>query len=287
MTELTDAAILRIAAPDRKGIVHAVTRFLDQQGGNILELEQFVDQEVDTFFMRVVWDMAGFSAPLARFDDLFAPVAEPLRMTWQVSSTTERSRLALFVSKEPHCLAEALLQWRLGGLPVDIPLVIGNQPHARDLAEKFGVPFFHIPFEEGRQEEVEIRQKELLKEYRIDFVGLARYMRILSPAFVGEWTDRIINIHHSFLPAFAGADPYGQAYRRGVKIIGATAHFVTAELDAGPIIAQEVRPVDHSHSVPMLREIGRETERSVFFTALRKFAERKIVRYGNRTVIFR
>jgi formyltetrahydrofolate deformylase len=279
-------AILRIECPDKQGIVHEITGFIVNNKGNILELEQFVDQRTSRFFMRVVWDMTGFGIPFEEFEAAFAETSDGLKAKYWINSSARKDRLALFVSKELHCLGETLMQSFLGNLPVEIPVIIGNHEKAGGLAEKFGVKFFHIPTEGREREECEQEQLRILEEQRIDFIGLARYMRILSKNFVRRYEDRIINIHHSFLPAFVGANPYRQAYDRGVKIIGATAHFVTEELDRGAIIAQDVMPVHHGYSVERLRQVGQETEKKVFSFALKKYAKRKIIRIGNRTIVF-
>ncbi len=279
-------AILRIECPDKQGIVHEITEFLVNNNGNILELEQFVDQRTARFFMRVVWDMTGFGIPLEKFDIAFAETANGLSAKYWINSSAKKDRLALFASKELHCLGETLMQSFLGNLPVEIPVIISNHETAGNLAEKFGVKFFHIPTDGREKEEYEKEQLRILEEQRIDFIGLARYMRILSANFVRRYHDRIINIHHSFLPAFVGANPYRQAYEKGVKIIGATAHFVTEELDQGAIIAQDITPAHHGYSVDRLRQVGQETEKKVFSFALKKYAKRKIIRIGNRTIVF-
>jgi formyltetrahydrofolate deformylase len=281
-----ETAILRVACPDQPGIISRITGLLAHHRGNIVELEQFTDPDGGMFFMRVVWELAGFSLGLDEFDAAFGPLAAELHLTYDVASSARRERLALFASKEVHCLAETLMQARLGVLPVEIPLIISNHEIAREFADRYRTPFLHTPVTGAGTAAAERIQQEALAERGIDVIGLARYMRILSPEFVDRWPGRIVNIHHSFLPAFAGADPYRQAHERGVKIIGATAHFVTSRLDEGPIITQDTQPVSHSYSVDDLRRAGERIERKVFFEALLKYVQRKIIRHGARTVVF-
>ncbi len=278
--------ILRIRCPDAKGIIHKITGFILGNNGNILELEQFVDQNENEFFMRVVWDMTGFNFSLSDFDAAFSEMQKELSATYWIDDSETKGRMALFVSRELHCLAEALSQRYMGNLWLEIPAVISNHEEARDITEKFGIEFIHIPTKGADMKEVEKKQLAILEKCKVDFIGLARYMRILSANFVERYRDRIINIHHSFLPAFAGADPYKQAHDRGVKIIGATAHFVSEKLDQGPIIAQGTQEVHHGYSVGLLRQIGQEVEKKVFIQALQKYIQRKIIRHRNKTVIF-
>ena len=272
--------------PDRKGLVNTITGFIMVNNGNILELEQFVDQGENMFFMRVVWDMDRFKIHLHDYDKAFDSIAKDLNLKYWINDSGKRDRLALFASKKIHCLAEVILQWYMGNLNVDIPVIVSNSLEAKDLAEKYSIEFIHTPTEKSDKEKLEKLQLEELRKHQIDLVGLARYMRILSGSFVEQYPGRIINIHHSFLPAFAGADPYKQAHDRGVKIIGATSHFVTEELDQGPIIAQGTKVVHHGYSVKDLRKTGEEIERTVFLKALRKYIERKIIRHGNKTIVF-
>ncbi len=279
-------AILRIRCPDAKGIIHKITGFILGNNGNILELEQFVDQNENEFFMRVVWDMAGFNFPLSDFNAAFSEMQKELSATYWIDDPGIKGRMAVFVSRELHCLAEALSQRYMGNLWLEIPAVISNHEEAREITEKFDIEFIHIPTKGADMKEVEKKQLDILESRKVDFIGLARYMRILSANFVERYRDRIINIHHSFLPAFAGADPYKQAHDRGVKIIGATAHFVSEKLDQGPIIAQGTKEVHHGYSVGLLRQIGQEVEKKVFIQALQKYIQRKIIRHRNKTVIF-
>lgn len=279
-------SILKFRCPDRPGLVHAVTGFIAERDGNILELEQFVNQDENEFFMRIVWDLSRFTIPLEDFPSEFAPLAKKYSATYSAVDADSRKKMALFVSKELHCLAEVLSQWHIGGLNVDIPLVVSNHEEGRELAEKFGVEFLFTPMTNATRDWAEKIQLDAMREQEIDIIALARYMRILTPNFVNRYPDQIINIHHSFLPAFAGGSPYRQAYERGVKLIGATAHFVTEGLDEGPIIAQDTRSVSHGYSVERLEEVGREVEKKVFLEALHKFTQSKIIRYGAKTVVF-
>lgn len=279
-------AILRIQCPDRKGLVYKITGFIMGHNGNILELEQFVDQGANEFFMRIVWDMSDFQIPFGDFDSAFSKIRNELSATYWINDSDKRDRMALFVSRELHCLAEVLLQWSIGNLSVEIPIIISNCENAGDFAGKFGVEFIYTQTEGLERKEVEKTQLDHLSRYNVDFIGLARYMRILTGDFVNRYADRIINIHHSFLPAFVGASPYKQAYDRGVKIIGATSHFVTEELDKGAIIAQDTKAVHHGYSIDLLRKVGQEIEKRVFLQALQKYIERKIIRNKNRTIVF-
>lgn len=278
--------ILRIKCPDQKGIVHEVTGFIAGLGGNILELEQFVAQNENGFFMRMVWDATAFEVPFSEFDAAFRGIQKKLGATYIIDDSDKKDRMALFVSRKLHCLAEVLSQFYLGNLPVDIPVIIGNHENASELAEKFHIKFVHTPTKGLDSEEVEKTQLAILAVNEINLIGLARYMRILSGDFIARYPDGIINIHHSFLPAFHGANPYKQAYDRGVKITGATAHFVTEQLDQGPIIAQDTREIHHGYSTGLLRRAGQEIEKKVFIQALQKQLQRKIIKYGNKTVIF-
>ena len=279
-------AILRIHCPDREGLVHEITGFIAQHNGNILELEQFVDQKSSVFFMRVVWDMTGFRIPIVDFGSSFLLMQKELRATYWINDSEKKDGMAVFVSKEMHCLAELLIQQHMGNLPVDIKIIISNHEHGRELVEKFGIEFVHTDGVNREPEEVEKEQLDHLSRHKINVIALARYMRILTGDFVNLYPDRIINVHHSFLPAFAGANPYRQAYERGVKIIGATSHFVTKDLDQGPIIAQDTRDVHHGYSVNLLKKVGQDIEKKVFIQALQKYAERKIIRHGNKTIVF-
>jgi formyltetrahydrofolate deformylase len=280
-------ARLLVTCPDRPGIVSAVTTFLYHHGVNITELDQHSsDPSGGEFFLRLEFQTPNLDvsreALLRDFGDV---VAKPLNMQWRINFASERPRMAVLVSRHDHALLELLWRWARGEMRVDIPVVISNHPDLRPAVEAFGVPFEHVPFSADTQGAAEARMLQLL-DGRADFIVLARYMRILSGDFVRHYPNRIINIHHSFLPAFAGADPYAQAYGYGVKLIGATAHYVTADLDQGPIIEQDTARVSHRHSVEDLKRLGRDMERQVLARAVRWHTEDRIIVDGNKTVVF-
>ena len=282
----TDRARMLISCADRPGIVAAVSQFLFSQGANIVQADQHTTDPVGgSFFMRVEFDLAGLAARHAALAAAFEPIAARLEMDWRLALAQPRRRVAVLVSREGHCLLELLWRWQAGELPCDIALVIGNHPELAEVVAPLGIPFRHIPVHPERRAEAERRQLALL-EGAADLIVLARYMQVLSPAFVDRYPGRIINIHHSFLPAFAGGEPYRQAYARGVKIIGATAHYVTAELDAGPIIEQDVQRVTHRDNAADLRTVGRQIERAVLARAVAWHLEDRILLHGNRTVVF-
>jgi formyltetrahydrofolate deformylase len=283
---LKNVAILRIVCPDRKGIVAAVAEFLYRHDGNILHADQHEDRENRLFFTRIAWDTDGFALGRDEFAAQFAPLAAEFAMDWKADYLADRPRVALFVSKYDHCLADLLYRHRAGEIACDIPLVVGNHPDAGPLAAFYGVPFVHVPVRSGDKSEAEARQVELLTKHRIDLIVLARYMQILSPAFVARYPERIINVHHSFLPAFVGAKPYHQAYERGVKLIGATSHYVTDELDEGPIIEQDVLRISHRDQLEDLVQKGRDMEKAVLSRAVRWHVERRILVRGKKTYVF-
>ncbi len=286
MTASTNNAILLIACPDRQGIVAAVTQFIAAHHGNIVDLEQHVDPEHATFLMRVEWSAAGFDLDAARFGAAFAPVANPFGMTWELRQAARRTRMAIWVSREPHCLYDLMARYRSGEWAVDIPLVLGNHETLRPLADQFGLPFHLFPITPETRADQEARELALMREQGIDLIVLARYMQIVGPTLISASPSRIINIHHSFLPAFPGAKPYHSAYERGVKIIGATSHYVTAELDRGPIIEQDVARASHKDSVQDLIRKGRDLEKVVLARAIAAHLEHRVLVVGNRTVIF-
>lgn len=279
------AVRLLIACPDRPGIVAAVSTFLYQHGANILDASQHsTDPEGGVFYMRMVFGADGLELPA--LERAFRErVAAPFGMTARFASTEEVKRMAVLVSKVDHCLLELLWRWRSGDLQAAIPMVISNHAALRSEVEPFGIPFHHLPVTPGQEREQEEAVLELL-EGNVDLIVLARYMRILSPAFVARYPGRILNIHHSFLPAFVGADPYRRAYDRGVKLIGATAHYVTDELDEGPIVDQDVVRVSHRETARDLARLGREIERRVLARAVRSHLEDRIVLHGNKTIVF-
>ncbi|APD08879.1 MULTISPECIES: formyltetrahydrofolate deformylase [Thermus] len=283
-----DEARLLITCPDRPGIVAAVSGFLYAHGANITDLQQHsTDPEGGTFFMRVAFTTPHLDLSRPALERAFQEVvAERFAMAWRLAYASEPKRAAILVSRPAHALLELLWRYRVGELPMDLRLVVSNHPHHREEVERFGVTYHHVPVEPGRKEEAEERILDLLEAAGVEVVILARYMQILSPAFVARYPMRILNIHHSFLPAFAGANPYRQAHERGVKLIGATAHYVTEELDAGPIIEQDVARVSHRHSVEDLRRIGQELERTVLARAVRWHLEDRVIVHGNKTVVF-
>jgi formyltetrahydrofolate deformylase len=280
-------AVLLIRCADRPGIVAAVSTFLFHHGANVVDLDQHSTEESPgTYFMRLEFQTGGLDVPLPRLGEIFgAEVGSPMAMEWRLTSHGERRRVAVLVSRHDHALLDLLWNWKRGELRAEIPVVLSNHPDLRPAVEPFGVPFLHVPNDRDSRAVAEARMLEEL-EGRADLLVLARYMQVLSPGFVARFPGRIINIHHSFLPAFAGADPYRQAYDRGVKIVGATAHYVTAELDAGPIIDQDVARVSHRDSVEDLRALGRDLERRVLFRAVRWHCEDRILVHGNKTIVF-
>lgn len=277
---------LLISCPDRPGIVAAVSRFLYEQGANIVESNQYsTDPENGLFFMRILFDLPGYVDRKAELERAFRPIQETFHMKARFESPIPKKRMAIFVSKHDHCLLELLWQWQAKDLDVEIPLVISNHPDLRSIVENMGIPYYHIPITPENKREAEEEELRLL-EGKVDFIVLARYMQILSPDFIEHYPNRIINIHHSFLPAFVGGRPYEQAYERGVKLIGATAHYVTAELDQGPIIEQDVQRVTHNEGVADLRRIGRQIEKRVLARAVKWHIEDRIIVHENKTIVF-
>jgi formyltetrahydrofolate deformylase len=288
---MKDSAVLLIDCPDQKGLVARVSTLLYERGANILHADQHQDHELGLFFMRVEWALAddshsSQSFDLEAFNESFAPLARELGMRWKLTSGDRRPRMALFCSQYLHCMADLLYRWRAGELECEIPLIISNHREVETLAAFYGIPFEHIPVSAATHAEAEAQQLELLAQHEIELVVLARYMQILSPAFVVNYPAAIINVHHSFLPAFTGAKPYHAAHARGVKLIGATSHYVTEVLDDGPIIEQDVARISHRDQVEDLVERGRDLERIVLSRAVRWHLDRRILCYGNKTVVF-
>jgi len=275
--------LLTLTCPDRPGIVHAVTGAIVQAQGNITELQQFTSTESGRFFMRVQVQ-SGFDRSI--FESGFASIAESLSADWNLDYVGRRRRTLVLASKVGHCVNDLLYRTRAGYLPIQIPLILANHPDLEDLATFYAVPFEQLELAPASKEDAERRILDAVAEYDIELVVLARYMQILSPALCRELEGRAINIHHSFLPGFKGANPYRQAHSRGVKLIGATAHFVTSELDEGPIIEQNVRRVDHTMEVPQLVAMGQEQEARTLTEAVRLFSEHRVLLDGGRTVIF-
>jgi formyltetrahydrofolate deformylase len=279
-------ATLLVACRDRTGLVAALSNFVFQNGGNILDADQHSESESGEFFMRLVWDLSGFRLDRQAAQAGIEALAHQFDLRWELTFSDARSRVAVMVSKASHCLYDLMLCQQLGDLGGEIITVISNHDTLADVCRHFDVPLAVIPVERDQKAAAEAPQLALLAELRIDLVVLARYMQILSPAFVERWQGRIINIHHSFLPAFAGARPYHQAQQRGVKVIGATAHYVTADLDQGPIIEQDVCRVSHRDTVEDMMRKGRELERQVLTRAVRLHLQRRVLVSGNRTIVF-
>ena len=276
---------LLISCPDKKGLIAAISSFMAMHDGNILSADQYVSDS-GRFLMRLEIEGDGFGLGRDEFAGAFAPVARRHAMDWRVSYTDTPKRMAILVSRYDHCLIDLLWRWDAGELEAQIPLVVSNHPDLEARAEGYGIPFYHLPVAKETKAQQESSILDLLSGHSVDLVVLARYMQILSSNFVAAYSSNIINIHHSFLPAFAGADPYRRAHERGVKTIGATAHYVTEELDAGPIIHQDVAHVTHRDSVEDLARLGREVERRVLARAVRWHLEDRILVDGNRTVVF-
>ncbi|MDR2390245.1 MAG: formyltetrahydrofolate deformylase [Planctomycetota bacterium] len=282
-----ETATLLCSCDDQPGIVAALTHFVAEYRGNIIDLDQHTDSREKKFFMRLVWDIGDSALSRDELPSAMGMVAKKfVGMKWRLSFDSPLSRVAVMASKAPHCLADLLLRHQMGELPCEMALVLANHGNLADLSRHFKIPFHCVPMDGMDGERAEAQQMRLLRENRIELVVLARYMRILGPDFVAGWEGRIINIHHSFLPAFVGARPYHQALARGVKIIGATAHYVTADLDQGPIIAQDIAPVSHRDEVEDLIRKGRDVERKVLGTAVRLHLERRVIVSGNRTIVF-
>lgn len=287
LREKKNTAVLLIYCPDQQGILATVTEFLNKNLGNIIYLDQHVDRQEKIFYMRVEWELENFSIPSDKIGEYFDTlIASPLEMKWKLYFSNETPRMALFVSKMPHCLFDILARYTAGEWDIEIPLIISNHNTLKPVADRFGIDFHHFEINKANKAEQEAAELELLQENNIDFVVLARYMQILSSDFVKHFPNKVINIHHSFLPAFAGAKPYHAAHERGVKIIGATSHYVTTELDAGPIIEQDVTRCSHVDTVQNLVRKGRDLEKIVLSQAVYKHLQRKLLVFNNRTVVF-
>ena len=281
------SAILLIHCPDKKGIANSVTEFIYRNGGNILHLEQHVDAQSQVFFMRVEWDLAEFSVPQNKIREYFETlVGARYEMQTRLHFSTEIPKMALFVSSLSHCFYDILARHESGEWQVEIPLIVSNHERLQSVADRLGIDFHYLPVTKENKHVQEEKQLAFLREHQIDFVVLARYMQILSEDFIKEFPQQIINIHHSFLPAFPGAKPYHSACKRGVKIIGATSHYVTTELDAGPIIEQDVARVSHEDSVDDMVRKGRDLEKIVLARAIWHHLRRNVLVYDNRTVVF-
>jgi len=279
-------AILLISCPDQKGITATVTNFIFQNNGNIVHADQHIDNQTNIFFMRIEWSLDHFKIEQGQIQNAFQSIGEKFAMKWELHFSDRKDRLAIFTSQHLHCLYDLLFRYKAGHLPCEIPLIISNHPEAQSVAQEFRIPFYEFPIEKENKREQEKREMDLLKKENIDTVVLARYHQILTPSFVEAFPNRIINIHHSFLPAFIGQNPYRQAFQRGVKIIGATSHYVTAELDEGPIIEQDIVRISHRHTLEDLIREGEDLEKVVLGRAVRWHLQKKILCYGNKTVVF-
>lgn len=286
-TKQKKTAILLLHCPDKQGLLALVTEFINKNNGNILYLDQHVDREEQLFYMRIEWELDKFDIPREKISDYFNTlIAQKFSMTYQLYFSDSKPRMAIFVSKMSHCLFDILARYTAGEWNVDIPLIISNHPDMQPVAEGFGIDYHYFPINKENKVAQEENELALLREHKVDFIVLARYMQIISDEFITHYPNKIINIHHSFLPAFVGAKPYHAAHERGVKIIGATSHYVTPELDAGPIIKQDVARISHKDTVNDLVAKGRDLEKIVLSKAVNKHIERKILVYNNRTVVF-
>ena len=280
-------AKLLLHCPDKPGILAEVTDFITVNKGNIIYLDQYVDHVENIFFMRIEWELKDFLVPQEKIEDYFATLyAQKYEMNFRLYFSDTKPRMAIFVSKMSHCLFDLLARYTAGEWNVEIPLIISNHPDLQHVAERFGIPFHLFPITKETKEEQEKKEMELLAKHKITFIVLARYMQVISEQMINAYPSRIINIHHSFLPAFVGAKPYHAAFERGVKIIGATSHYVTTELDAGPIIEQDVVRITHKDTVQDLVNKGKDLEKIVLSRAVQKHIERKVLAYKNKTVIF-
>jgi formyltetrahydrofolate deformylase len=283
-----NTAIIVMHCPDKPGIVTYVTKFIHENNGNVINLEQHVDRENQRFFMRIEWELAGFNIPAEKIAEYFETlIAQKYQMNWRFYFSDYKPRMALFVSTQMHCAYDILSRYHAGEWNVEIPVIIGNHEEVKTLARQMKIDFHLIKITKENKEEQEVKQKELLAKYSIDFLVLAKYMQVLSDDFVKAYPNKIINIHHSFLPAFPGAKPYHSAYERGVKIIGATGHYVTSELDAGPIIEQDIIRINHTDTIPDLIRKGKDLEKIVLARAIYSHLNRKVSVYNNRAIVFR
>lgn len=289
MQDMKPTAILLLHCPDEQGIISEVTKFITDNQGNIVYLDQYVDREDGMFFMRIEWELKNFTIPREKiYEYIDTLYSQRYKMTFNLYFNDERPRMAIFVSKMSHCLYDLLARYKAGEWNVDIPCIVSNHEDLRYVAEQFNIPYYvwSIKKDHSNKEEVEKAEMELLKKEKVTFIVLARYMQIITDGMISAYPHKIINIHHSFLPAFIGAKPYHQAWERGVKIIGATSHYVTADLDAGPIIEQDVTCITHKDTPESLVLKGKDLEKIVLSRAVTKHIERKILTYNNKTIIF-
>lgn len=278
-------ATLLISCPDQRGLVAKFVNFIYEHNGNIIHADQHTDFGAGLFLTRIEWQLAGFDLSREEIAPAFSPIAQAIDANWQIHFSDQTRRMAIFVSQQEHCLLDLIWRQQAQELLVEIPLIISNHPNLKPIADHYGADFYHIPITKDTKAEQEAAQLKLLNQYHIDLVVLAKYMQIISPEFIANF-PQVINIHHSFLPAFVGAKPYDRAYERGVKIIGATAHYITADLDAGPIIEQDIERVSHRDEVSDLIRKGKDLERIVLARAVRSHLRNRILVYGNKTVVF-
>ncbi|HSS99704.1 MAG TPA: formyltetrahydrofolate deformylase [Terriglobales bacterium] len=283
---MKNSAILLLACPDRKGLVATISDFVFRHNGNIIHANEHADEQSNLFLMRVEFDPSGFDIPLAEFQKHFASIAEKYEMNWRLAQSSRRPKMAILVSKYDHCLVDLLYRHKSGELECEIPIIISNHSDNEPIADFYKIPYVTVPVLKENKQEAEQKKLTLLRQHQPDFIVLARYMQILPAQFLNEYPQRIINIHHSVLPAFVGAKPYHQAFERGVKLIGATSHYVTEVLDDGPIIEQDVVRISHSDSLDDLLRKGRDLEKVVLSRAVRWHIESRILVYGNKTVVF-
>jgi len=279
-------AVLLVSCPDQKGLVAKIANFIYANGGNVIHADQHTDAAAGLFLMRVEWELEGFNLPQEVIAPAFQAIAQPLRATWQLHFSNTLPRMAIWVGKQDHCLYDLLWRHKAQELRAKIPVIMSNHPDLGEVATQFGIDYHYLPITKENKLDQELKQLVLLHEYEVDVVVLAKYMQILSQDLINKFSKPIINIHHSFLPAFVGANPYQQAYDRGVKIIGATAHYVTEALDAGPIIEQDVERISHRDQVVDLVRKGKDLERVVLARAVRSHLQNRVLVYGNRTVVF-
>jgi len=286
MNNGSSIATLILSCANQKGLVARISQFVFQRGGDIIDLDEHVDKEVGMFFIRVEWDLKDFNLTEAKFEEEFGVLGNEIKATWEVKYSRHRSRLAIFVSKYDHCVQEILWRHSYNELDADIAMIVSNHENLRYLADRYEIPFYHFPITKENKLDQEKRELELLKDLNVDTIVLARYMQILSSSFLDSFNKSVINIHHSFLPAFIGADPYKKAYERGVKLIGATSHYVTEDLDEGPIIDQDVIRITHKDSLKDLIRKGRDLERLVLARALNLHINNRVLKFGKKTIIF-
>ena len=282
-----NSAILLVSCPDRKGVVASIADFIFRHNANIVSNDEHTDEESSLFLTRVEFDLDGLSFDFSEFTERFSPMARDYKMDWRVARSADRHRVAIFVSKYDHCLQDLLYRHQSGELQCEIPLIISNHPDNQSIADFYRIPYFVVPVTKENKQEAEQKQLALIRQYQCNLVVLARYMQVVSQEFIAAMGSRnLINIHHSFLPAFVGSKPYHQAFQRGVKLIGATSHYVTQELDDGPIIEQDVVRIYHRDSIEDLVQKGRDIEKVVLSRAVRWHVENRILLYGNKTVVF-